>query len=690
MSTPNAGAQGTFPPGQFSETAVALALTTDLLAKAAEADDPEVWLAEVLPGIAAAVGGDYVALMTAAAGRWTVAAEFIAATAFRAKPIAGIDSTPRASGSLDRTKATESAAPVFSQAVPPELLAEVLDREAARVQGLWVATALTLRVAPVEALVVHAANPTQAAAALPLVAAIGPIVRDALAMVRQRDQQMRRAGRLETILEIANQWYQTREVEPLLVQMAEAATRLLRADRASIFLWDRPNHCLVGRPALGIKEGELRIPDDRGVVGQVIQAGQPRRVDAATEPDAIDRQVDTQLRYRTRTLLCVPLRGGSGELFGAFEILNRISGNFTQEDEDALVELAAHAAVALENAQDRQRLLMTNRQIAQQAAEGVRLMGESPSIEALRSIIRRVADTDLAVLILGENGTGKEVVAQSVHYLSRRRGQPFVAINCAAIPEGLAESELFGHEKGAFTDAREARPGKFELAAGGTLFLDEIGDLSLGGQAKLLRVLEERVMVRVGGSTPIHTDARVLAASNQDLAEMVHQKRFREDLYFRLNVVTLDLPPLRDRPGDILLLAEHFLADFCVRARRKMPQLSATARKRLVEHPWPGNVRELRNLMERLAYLSLDDRIEAEDLAFILSPRGRPSLVSDLTQSLSDATVRFQVEYIRRTVEQSGGNMSRAAERLGLHRSNLYRKMRQLGMEVPEIPPSFG
>ena len=305
-----------------------------------------------------------------------------------------------------------------------------------------------------------------------------------------------------------------------------------------------------------------------------------------------------------------------------FELINKLSGAFTQEDQEALVELAAHAAVALENVQDRQKLIATNRQIVEQAAEGVRLIGECPAIQSLRSIIRRVAETDLAVLIGGENGTGKEVVAQSIHYLSRRRGQPFIALNCAAIPDTLAESELFGHEKGAFTDAHESRPGKFELASGGTLFLDEIGDLSLNCQAKLLRVLEEKVMVRVGGSAPIPTDARVLAATNQKLAEMVQQKRFREDLYFRLNVVTLELPPLRQRGGDILLLAEHFLDDFCRRARRKVPELSAAARKRLAEHRWPGNVRELRNLMERLAYLTAGDRIEAEDLAFILSPRG--------------------------------------------------------------------
>ncbi len=234
--------------------------------------------------------------------------------------------------------------------------------------------------------------------------------------------------------------------------------------------------------------------------------------------------------------------------------------------------------MALENVQDRQKLMATNRQIADQAAEGVRLIGECPAIQSLRSIIRRVAETDLAVLIGGENGTGKEVVAQSIHYLSRRRGQPFIALNCAAIPDTLAESELFGHEKGAFTDAHESRPGKFELASGGTLFLDEIGDLSLNCQAKLLRVLEEKVMVRVGGSTPIPTDARVLAATNQKLAEMVQQKRFREDLYFRLNVVTLDLPPLRERGGDILLAGRAF-------PRRLLPPRPPQAARTLRRRP---------------------------------------------------------------------------------------------------------
>ena len=276
----------------------------------------------------------------------------------------------------------------------------------------------------------------------------------------------------------------------------------------------------------------------------------------------------------------MPLRGSKGELFGAFEVINKLDGEFTADDELALTELAGHAAVALENTQQFTELLSTHRHIVEQAAEGVQLIGRSPAIEALRSTIRRVATTELAILILGENGTGKEVVSQSIHYLSPRREQPFIAVNCAAITETLLESELFGHEKGAFTDAHETRQGKFELAAGGTLFLDEIGDLSLSGQAKLLRVLEEKVVVRVGGSKPIHTDARVIAATNQNLAEMVRQKRFRQDLYFRLNVVTLELPPLVERGDDVLLLAEYFLADFCHRAHRKVLPLSAAPRKR--------------------------------------------------------------------------------------------------------------
>jgi len=564
---------------------------------------------------------------------------------------------------------------------PRDLVAEALDREESVTRASWTAVPLDARSASGELLALHSAADLDRANTSAI--ALGPVVAD----LRERIGNKRRINRLETIVEIAQQWYRTNELEPLLEQMAEAATDLLAGDRSSIFLWDRPNKTLVARPALGVEGGELRLPDDTGVVGQVIRDLEPRRVGRQEIRDPIDHRVDEKLGYQTQTLLCVPLVSASGEVLGAFEVLNKRKGNFTPEDEAALTELAGHAAIAIENTQQWTDLLEAHRQLVEQAAEKVQLIGESPAVEALRSTVQRVASTDLAVLVLGENGTGKEVVCQLIHYLSDRRSEPFIAVNCAALTETLLESELFGHEKGAFTDAHETRAGKFELASGGTLFLDEIGDLSLSGQAKLLRVLEEKVVVRIGGSTPIHTDARVLAATNQDLAEMVSKKKFRQDLYYRLNVVTLDTPPLRERGEDIITLAEFFLTRFCREAGRKLLKFSAAARKRLLAHSWPGNVRELRNLMERLAYLLSPDhppRIDAQDLAFILTPGEMDADQNEQYLPLADATRLFQIRHIRHAIDRAQGNVSEAAKQLGLHRSNLYRKMRQLDMDVQE------
>ncbi|MCE9544274.1 MAG: sigma-54-dependent Fis family transcriptional regulator [Planctomycetia bacterium] len=573
--------------------------------------------------------------------------------------------------------------------LPTELLSDVLDRREAKTAERWAAAPLSTDDDCQEVLLILSGPSSGKSGALPQAPAadieeIAASLGKALALVRTLHQQQQRLRRLEALLAIAQQWNQARELGPLLIAMAEAATKLLAADRASIFLWDRPNHLLVGRPALGVESGELRIADGTGIVGQVIQTGEPRRVGRDDAHPAIDRQVDRQLGYRTESLLCVPLRTADGTLLGAFELINKLHGDFSDDDQQALTELAAHAATALANTQEFEQLVSRHKLLVDQAADRGRLIGECPAMAALRSTIARVADTDLAVLILGENGTGKEVVSQSIHYQSRRRNEPLVAVNCAAIPETLLESELFGHEKGAFTDARETRIGKFELAAGGTLFLDEIGDLSLGGQAKLLRVLEEKVIVRVGGSQPIHTAARIIAATNQNLGELVRRKKFREDLFFRLTVVTLDLPPLRDRGDDILLLADHFLATYCRAAGRRVPKLTADARKRLRAHSWPGNVRELRNLTERLTYLSPADKIDAAELEFVLAPHDQRAGIIEDDLELAAATGRFQESYIRRAIARSAHNMVQAAERLGLHRSNLYRKMRQLGMEVKE------
>jgi Nif-specific regulatory protein len=564
---------------------------------------------------------------------------------------------------------------------PRELLPEALDQESIVSSGGWSAVPLAPESRSGTLLVLQGSPPLSDRDLTSLAGVLGLCHR----LVSQGADERHRARRLAAMLEMTVQWNQSRRTDELLQTMAETSTRLLDAERATIFLRDRTGTRLIGRPALGVEGGELNIAANTGVVGQVVQSGQPRRIDEdiAGEQAEIDRAIDTRLGFRTRSLLCVPMFGSDGRIIGAFELLNKREGSFTDGDVTALAELAGHAAVAIENTLHVEGLNSSRRTVADEAAGKVRLIGDSPAMQALKKTVERVAGTDLAVLILGENGTGKEVVAQLIHYLGPRRDHVIVAVNCAAITETLLESELFGHERGAFTDAHETRQGKFELASGGTLFLDEIGDMSPGGQAKLLRVLEEKVVVRVGGSRPIPVDTRVIAATNQDLARLVRDRKFREDLFFRLNVVTLELPPLRDRGEDILALANHFLADFSARARRNVPQLTAAARKRLLGHGWPGNVRELRNLMERLAYLSPEDRIDAADLSFVTAPGGEEGAIS-MDQPLAEATRQFQADYIERHIRRARGNITDAAERLGLHRSNLYRKMKQLGMEPGE------
>jgi transcriptional regulator with GAF, ATPase, and Fis domain len=504
----------------------------------------------------------------------------------------------------------------------------------------------------------------------------------ALSLVDRELHNRRQVERLKSTLEIASKLSMADDTAPLLEQIAQEATRLLNCDRSSIFLWDKERNEVEARPALGVKGASLRFSAGEGIVGETLRTGKAICVDDVYDDPRFNQEVDRKSGYRTRNLVCVPLRDAQNNLVGAFEGINQNDNRpFTPEDVECLTQLGTQAAVALRNLQERNLLHRSHSQLAEQITKGVSLVGESMAITALRDTVRRLASTDLPVLVLGESGTGKEVVAQSLHYAGNRANCPFVAVNCAALTESLLESELFGHERGAFTDARDMRQGKFELADGGTLFLDEIGDMSPGGQAKLLRVLEQKVITRVGGSQTIPINVRIVAATNANLGEAVRAKRFREDLYYRLGVVTLDLPPLRERPEDILPLAEFFLKRFAVQAKRPQLHLSSEARRRLQSHAWPGNVRELRNLMERIAFLCPGDRVEAEDLAFILSPDGDGSRLPSLELGLEAASREFQRDFIRRSIRQVNDNMTDAARLLGLHRSNLYRKMKQLEMK---------
>jgi two-component system nitrogen regulation response regulator NtrX len=333
------------------------------------------------------------------------------------------------------------------------------------------------------------------------------------------------------------------------------------------------------------------------------------------------------------------------------------------------------------NAVRQRRLEAENRALRASVDRRFTMIGESYVMAQLREQVAMAAPTNGRVLIQGENGTGKELVARTIHNLSRRRAGPFVEVNCAAIPEELIESELFGHMKGAFTGAVADRRGKFELADGGTLFLDEIGDMTLKTQAKVLRVLQEQVVEPVGGTSSVRVDVRVLAATNKDLPAEIRGGRFREDLYFRLNVIPIFVPPLRDRAEDIAQLADHFMTELAREYGRRPKKLDAGAAAGLRSHRWPGNVRELRNIIERLMIMVPGDTITLADVEFLDAGSAIAADVSDRPAlPLHDARDRFERDYILRALAAQQGNISRTAEALGVERSNLYRKMRAFGI----------
>ncbi|MGA8573385.1 MAG: sigma-54-dependent transcriptional regulator [Desulfobaccales bacterium] len=342
--------------------------------------------------------------------------------------------------------------------------------------------------------------------------------------------------------------------------------------------------------------------------------------------------------------------------------------------------------LSVRNALENARLAEENRRLRQQRAPVKEIIGESAAIRRLREKLALVAPTNAAVLITGDNGTGKEVVARALHAFSRRAYQPLVEVNCAAIPEDLIESELFGHEKGAFTGASSQHRGKFDLAHEGTLFLDEIGDMSLKTQAKILRILEEQRFERVGGGRPIQVDVRVLAATNKNLEEEIANGRFREDLYHRINVIPLNVPPLKERREDIPLLAAHFLKELSQENGAPAKTFTPAALEALAAMPWPGNVRELKNFVFRLAILSPFDLVDLGDLPLAASgtePAADYDVIDPFLQvpSFREARALFEKQFLRRKLSECQGNVSLLAEKIGLERSHLYRKLKAYGLE---------
>jgi two-component system nitrogen regulation response regulator NtrX len=342
--------------------------------------------------------------------------------------------------------------------------------------------------------------------------------------------------------------------------------------------------------------------------------------------------------------------------------------------------------ILVNNALNIVRLEEENILLKKQVSHQYELTGNSQVINELKEMIGIIAPTNAWVLIMGENGTGKELVARSIHHLSHRSYKQIIEVNCAAIPEELIESELFGHEKGAFTGATEKKRGKFDLAHEGTIFLDEVADMSLKAQAKILRILQEKKFERVGGNKLIDMDVRVLAATNKDLEKEMEIGSFRQDLYYRLHVIPLRVPTLRERKEDIKLLAERFLQDFAAKEGQVRKVLTDDAIELLMQHDWPGNVRELKNIVERLIILTPSDKITAKDIPSLHTRIDNGEGVNTQTpvfaDSLKDAKMDFERQFISKKLEENEGNISKTAEAIGLERSNLHKKIKSLKVDI--------
>jgi len=499
------------------------------------------------------------------------------------------------------------------------------------------------------------------------------------------------------LLDISRRINSEKNFDGLLNLIATEAAKLVDAERATIFILDKDKGELWAKVALGIS-GAIRFDSRLGIAGAVLISGKKLTVEDAYKSPLFYPSIDSFTGFHTRNVLSVPLINFKRDIIGVFQVLNKKEGRFAPEDEQFVEALAAQAAIALENAQvmtqlenRQQELIEENQSLRSQVEERFTtksILGTTSKITEIRALIEKTADSSVSVLITGENGTGKELCARSVHYVSSRKKGPFVAVNCAALPETLVESELFGIEKGVASGV-ERRIGRIESANNGTLFLDEIGDLSLSAQAKLLRVLQEREVEWVGGRKPVPVDIRLVAATNKDLKDEITKGHFRPDLFFRLNVIHIHMPPLREIRADIPLLATYFLRKYSKEMGRDIEALSAEATKALATYNWPGNVRELENEIKRAVVLSSGDRIELNDLSETVREE---RLVSDAVPESKPAEGRqmliknrvtmLEMQMIRDAMTQANGDKRRAAKMLGLSHQGLLNKLKRYGLQA--------
>ncbi len=479
---------------------------------------------------------------------------------------------------------------------------------------------------------------------------------------------------IEHLKEISSWISSIQDLDRLLEQILQSASRMMQAKASSLLLLDQETRKLYFKVATGEKKDELKafkLDIGQGIAGHVAATGKPLLISDVSKDPRWYKHISESLGVATHSIACVPMKL-NGKTIGVVQIIDKIDGGaLLKSDLKILKEFAGLAAMAIGNAKKIEQVKNENIDLKEELGFKYQLVGKSSAFRTVISDAFKIANSKSSALILGESGTGKELLARLIHGAGPRRDKPLVILNCAALPETLLEDELFGHEKGAFTGAVNRKIGKFELADKGTIFLDEIAEMSPGMQAKLLRVLQEGRFYRLGGNTSIAVDVRIISATNKNLDEEVAAGHFREDLYYRLNVIQIRMPSLRNRMEDIPLLSEYFLDIFKQESGSTYLSISKAAMEKMFLYHWPGNIRELRNVLERAVVMGNGKEIQPQDLAFSVSEPTVSCFQVGVT--LEEAINNFKKEFIALTLSHTGGNRSKAAQVLNIQRTYLSR-----------------
>jgi Nif-specific regulatory protein len=490
--------------------------------------------------------------------------------------------------------------------------------------------------------------------------------------------------KIAKILEIFSLLTSSIQIEDLLKLIIDNATNVIAAEASSLLLFDDNKENLYFYIVTGEKRDEIHryqyeLKPGQGIAGWVAKYGSPLIVNNVDEDPRFYPDISKEIHFKTTNILCTPLLIDN-EVIGVIELLNKIDGLFNEEDLLLLTAFSKQCSILIQQKKMFHQLKNKTEYLESELntyKSHRKIIGESAILKEKIKMAEIVAGSDSTVLLQGDSGTGKELFAELIHNLSKRSSKPFVKVNCAAIPETLLESELFGYTKGAFTGAFKDTPGKFELANGGTIFLDEIGEIPITTQAKLLRFLESREIQKLGATTPVEVNVRIIAATNKDLPVEVAKKKFREDLYYRLTVFPIYIPPLKERAEDIPILANHFLEKYNKELNKRITSISDDAMNILKDYHWPGNIRELENIIERACVICDTDTIEPQHI--ILNAKADSfSVPLDNVVPLKDAINIFKKKYITNILSKNGWKQNEAARQLDIQRTYLSRLIKEL------------